>query len=337
MWRNRPTAFTDERIAAEGQKDGERNIPEMGSYGPAQFEQALIARGEQEVQQRYKKASLRIAKLQPLFQVCQNRFRDIESRFHGLVEQYKARKSQLERDLAAPFRYKYHMALILFLGLGEFPLNTIVFRLFGEPEYLTYVMTATLAVTIPLLGLFIGIFLRQSVPPKVGNILIGLLIPASAGSALYAVSMLRNVYIVSQVAVASSAPTGQDQLVFALFSLNALVFCGAMVSSFFAHDPDERLDHCHKSLIALDRKRNSVRKTLFRIGTKMNGEIKKAKSQIEQIRALSTERIALYRQINTRFRRLQPPASFRRNPEFPKLEWWTEASLDGVGGHPHGG
>jgi len=109
------------------------------------------------------------------------------------------------------------------------------------------------------------------------------------------------------------------------------------VSAFFSHDPDERLDHCHKSLIALDRKRNGVRKKLFRLGTKMNGEIKKAKSQIEQIRALSTERIALYRQINTRFRRLQPPASFRRNPEFPKLEWWTEVSLDGVGGHPHGG
>ena len=35
---NRLNAFTISRIQAEGQKDGERNIPEMGSYTPAQFE-----------------------------------------------------------------------------------------------------------------------------------------------------------------------------------------------------------------------------------------------------------------------------------------------------------
>ena len=40
-----PPEFADEaRIAAEGQKDGERNIPEMGSYTPAPFEQAPAAR-----------------------------------------------------------------------------------------------------------------------------------------------------------------------------------------------------------------------------------------------------------------------------------------------------
>jgi hypothetical protein len=50
--------FADEsRILAEGQKDGERNIPEMGSYTPAPFEQALISNGEQAVQQIYKTAS----------------------------------------------------------------------------------------------------------------------------------------------------------------------------------------------------------------------------------------------------------------------------------------
>ena len=89
---NRPNAFTLSRIQAEGQKDGERNIPEVGSYTPAQFEQALIARGEQEVQRRYEKASLRITKLQSLFQSCQQHFDDIESRVKGLVERYTARQ-----------------------------------------------------------------------------------------------------------------------------------------------------------------------------------------------------------------------------------------------------
>jgi len=41
-----PPEFADEsRILAEGQKDGERNLPEMGSYTPAPFELALISKG----------------------------------------------------------------------------------------------------------------------------------------------------------------------------------------------------------------------------------------------------------------------------------------------------
>ena len=57
--------FSDSRIQDEGQKDGEKNIPEMGSYQPAPFEQVLIANGERRAQQAYQKASARIAKHKP--------------------------------------------------------------------------------------------------------------------------------------------------------------------------------------------------------------------------------------------------------------------------------
>ncbi len=327
---NRPTPLTDEsRIQLEGQKDGERNIPEMGAYMPAMFEQALVANGERKVQQIYEKASVRIAKLLPRFQEYEKLFHDIDARFHTIVGRNKARKQELGRDVAAPFPYKYHLFLILFLAIGEFPLNTIVFRLFGEPEYLTYVMASTLALTIPLLGLFIGIHMRQSLPRTAGNILIGLLIPAAVGAALYAISMLRITYIVSQVSTSAAAATGQDGLAYSLFALNTLVFCGALVSAFFAHDPDEELDHSWNALVFLDRKRNTIRKKFLQTGTQINGEIKKVKSQIEQTRALTSERVALYRQTNMRFRRLMAPPSFRKNPEFKQLEWWPEVSLDG--------
>jgi hypothetical protein len=322
--------FTDEsRIQAEGQKDGEKNIPEMGSYIPAQFEQALIAHGEQEVQRNYEKASIRIAKLQPVFQADQKHFEDLNARFQPVSEQYENRKKELGRDVSIPFPSLFHAVLILFLGIGEFPLNTVVFRLFGEPEYLTYVMASTLAITIPLLGMFIGIHLRHSMPRLAGNILIGVVTPIAVGVTLFAISVLRNIYINTQVSTTNLVPANQEQLAYALFSLNILVFFGALVSSFFAHDPDERLDFLHFSLIFFDRKRNRVRKKLFRIGLQINGEIKKAQSQIERIRALTNERVALYRQTNTRFRCLLPPPTFRKPPEFPELKWWPEVSVDG--------
>src|SRR5947208_16636407 len=93
-----PPEFADEsRIAAEGQKDGERNIPEMGSYQPAPFEQALIAHGEQEVQRIYASASHRIAKLQPMFQALMRRLEDLDHRIQPSGDRYEARVKELGR------------------------------------------------------------------------------------------------------------------------------------------------------------------------------------------------------------------------------------------------
>jgi hypothetical protein len=324
--------FTEERIQAEAQKDGERNLPEMGSYQPAPFEQAMISHGEQEVQRIYTQASGRIAALQPVFQAFMRRLEDIEHRLQPIAQGYKARSQELGRDVSIPFPAALEWALIIFLAIGEFPLNTVVFRLFGEAEYLTYVMSSTLAIMIPLIGVFIGIHLRHALPSLAGNILIGVLAPVSVGGALFAVSLLRNIYIGSQFAQGAVSAAGEGSMAWALFALNSLVFFGAMAASYFAHDPDERLDRFHKVLLTLERKRNTIRKKLYEIGPKINGEIQAAKSQVEQVRAMTSQRVSMYRQTNIRFRRLLPPYSFRRPPEFPKVEWWPEVSVNGENG-----
>lgn len=328
--RKPPTVeFADEgRILAEGQKDGERNIPEMGSYTPAPFEQALISHGEQAVQQIYKNASALIAKLRPVVEALQRQLDDLERRMRPLSEAYKARVAEVGREATIVFPPVFHWALIVFLAVGEFPLNTVVFRLFGEAEFLTYVMASTLAIIIPLIGVFIGAHLRHSIPNWVGNILIGGLTPAIVAATLYAVSLLRNTYIASQFSSTGYVATEGNQMAYALFALNALVFFGAAVASYFAHDPDERLDALHHSLKGLDKRKQKIRTKLYEVGTKLNGEIQQAKSQIEQVRALTNQRVQLYRQTNIRHRKLLPPPSFRKNAEFPPLKWWPEVSLN---------
>lgn len=324
-----PPEFADEsRIVAEGQKDGERNLPEMGSYTPAPFEQALISNGEQAVQGIFKDASARISRLRPVVEAFQRKLDELERRMRPIADAYKARSAELGRDATIVFPRVFHWALIAFLAVGEFPLNTVVFRLFGEAEYLTYVMASTLAITIPLIGVFIGVHVRHAVPKRVGNLLIGVLTPLVVGATLYAVSLLRNTYIASQFSGNGQVPPESNQMAYALFALNALVFFAATVASYFAHDPDERLDGFHHSLRALDGKKNEIRTKLYEVGTQLNGEIEQAKSQIEQIRALTNQRVQLYRQTNIRHRRLLPPPSFRKNAEFPSLHWWPEVSLN---------
>jgi hypothetical protein len=324
-----PVEFADEgRILAEGQKDGERNIPEMGSYTPAPFEQALISNGEQAVQQLYKTASATIAKLRPVVESFQRQLDDLERRMRPISEAYKARVAEVGREATIAFPPIFHWTLIVFLAIGEFPLNTVVFRLFGEAEYMTYVMASTLAIIIPLIGVFIGAHLRHSIPNWIGNILIGVLTPGLVGATLYAVSLLRNTYIASQFSGNGQVSTEGNQMAYALFALNALVFFGATVASYFAHDPDERLDSLHHSLKGLDRRKDAIRQKLYGMGTKLNGEIQQAKSQIEQVRALTNQRVQLYRQTNIRHRKLLPPPSFRKNAEFPPLKWWPEVSLN---------
>src|SRR5438128_2234286 len=321
--------FADEsRIAAEGQKDGERNIPEMGSYTPAPFEQALISNGEQAVQQSFKAASSRISKLRPVVEAYQRQLDELQRRIRPIAEAYKVRSAELGRDAMIVFPRVFHWALIAFLAVGEFPLNTVVFRLFGEAEYLTYVMASTLAITIPLIGVFLGVHVWHVVPKWLGNRLSGILTPVVVSATLYAVSLLRNTYITSQFSGNGQVSAEGNQMAYALFALNALVFFAATVASYFAHDPDERLDGFHHSLRWLDRTKNEIRTKLYGVGTELNGEIEQAKSQIEQIRALTNQRVQLYRQTNIRHRRLLPPPSFRKNAEFPMLHWWPEVSLN---------
>src|SRR5215212_7881354 len=57
-----------------------------------------------------------------------------------------------------------YTAAIVAIVIAEFPLNAIAFRLFGEAEVLTWVMTASLAVTLVLCAHGLGTFLRQQHP-----------------------------------------------------------------------------------------------------------------------------------------------------------------------------
>ena len=132
----------------------------------------------------------------------------------------------------------YAVAIFAIL-IAEFPLNAIAFRLFGEAEVLTWVMTASLAVTLVLCAHGLGTFLRQPHPSMAERRWVMVLITLPV-LAIIAIALIRARYL----AVAAEL-TGFDTLgpvvgSAAFLIINLLVYTGATMLSYLAHAPKDR-------------------------------------------------------------------------------------------------
>ncbi|OLC31515.1 MAG: hypothetical protein AUH31_02505 [Armatimonadetes bacterium 13_1_40CM_64_14] len=131
-----------------------------------------------------------------------------------------------------PLGYLLFMVAIL---IGEFPLNAIAFRLFGEAEILTYVMTLVLAVSLVGSAHVLGIFLSMEQPSRVQKILLTVCVLAPLG-AISAIALVREAYV-AEVGKAVMSP----RAVTAVFVLiNLLIYAIATVLSYLTHDPVAR-------------------------------------------------------------------------------------------------
>lgn len=63
-----------------------------------------------------------------------------------------------DKPALTPF---WMMLLLIVIGIAEFPLNGLVFQLFGESKFLTYMMAGIMCITIPMAAHFLGKEMRQ--------------------------------------------------------------------------------------------------------------------------------------------------------------------------------
>lgn len=129
-----------------------------------------------------------------------------------------------------PVLYWTVVALIL---VGEFPLNSVAFRLFGESDLFTYVMTASLAVALVAMAHAAGTLLARGMTRTADRALVGActLVPVGA---IGAISFVRYGYLV-EVGEGSVMGPVLGTLGFAL--INLLVFGAAVSWSYLRHDP----------------------------------------------------------------------------------------------------
>jgi len=123
--------------------------------------------------------------------------------------------------------------LIALIVIGEIPLNAFAFRLFHEPDVLTYAMTVTVAVGLVLLAHGLGMFLSRPERNRIERILVGVFV-ALPTAAIAVISLVRYDYLVD---VGGDVGIGPVLGTLAFGLINLLVFGAAAGLSFLRHDP----------------------------------------------------------------------------------------------------
>jgi hypothetical protein len=128
-----------------------------------------------------------------------------------------------------PIPYWATLALVV---VGEIPLNAFAFRLFGEADLFSYVMTASVALILIACAHGLGIFLSRESATGAERVLTWTLVIVPV-LGIGAIAAVRDVYIETQGAGADLGAL-QGTLTFGL--LNVLIYAGAVVLSYLKHD-----------------------------------------------------------------------------------------------------
>ncbi len=317
----------DESIRKAGHEDGVAGLPSGSSYEPGPFERGIMAAGESKISEIYARTAQELYRHEGKSSNLANAYETNQYRLRDVLSRYKARKDAIGRDVIIPVPHYVHSLVVILLAFGEFPLNVVVFRMFGEPELMTYVMSMTLSLTLPLIGVFLGIQIRTLIRPKIATAIMIFLAPATVLGALTALSFIRNMYV--ELHAKHSLGDGSGNMVYAMFAINLLIFLGAFMVSFFSHDQDSELDALHVAVVRLDRKRSKLRDKLSKAISRTNSIIRAGRGDAERALALTTAKISLYRQANMASRGgTVAPSSFSRNPESQTLKrWWPDMKI----------
>jgi hypothetical protein len=144
-----------------------------------------------------------------------------------------------------------YWSLIALIVIGEIPLNAFAFRLFHEPDLLTYAMTVTVAVGLIAFAHAVGLFLSRPERTGVERVLIGVFV-ALPVAAIAVISLVRFGYLVD---VGGDTGIGPLLGTFAFGLINLLVFGAAAGLSYLHHDP-RTLVNRRAAIRAVERERS---------------------------------------------------------------------------------
>jgi hypothetical protein len=270
--------------------DAKNNIPDKDDPNPSQFEQELMAMARHEARQV-------TSKYTPKLETLTGKHKPLLKDYERISKDYDAHSSKIERSEpnVELSRGKYYILMFLFV-LGEIPMNSLAFAVFGESQIFTWIMAVGVAVAIPWIAHAVGILLKRGSEPWWKHALgvSSLLLLTVAG--LMAIGYVRVQYLGDLSDSGAVAGFGNSKFIGASFiGLNLVILAAATLCSYFAHDHDPKLEHLH-------RRTNQLNKKLRSIEAKHNKILTKQKQRINKIHQSTQEVIYHYRKINQRLR-----------------------------------
>lgn len=320
-------------VTHRGKSDGRKNDPPAKSEHPSQFERSLIDRANRHILEVHKQARERDEKLQGRQDDLLHRLGDVEDDYHKTRDRYEAKKVALARDVVVPFPKTAYYIFMAFLVLGEFPFNAVVFRVFEEAAWLTIVMATTLALAIPFIAHFIGIWVRRWPRPWWWTGLKVLAATLVVVFGLLALNYVRSLYLESEAGELTRV-AGREGLEYAYFAINFLVFAVAGIASYFAHDEDEEIEELRRRTVALAARRATIVSKLRGVEAARDSLLCKSKGEVDIVKAVMQELIHHYRRANAHKRREPAPSCFNDEPRFAEPEWWEEQTSAGKRSSP---
>ena len=298
--------YTKKEVQENAIVDAKNNLPAKDDPNFSQFEQEMMAMAKNEARQVK-------AKVGPQLEMLSGKHKPLFKDYQRISKDYEAHSAKIKRSEPSVelSRGKYYILMILFV-LGEIPMNSLAFAVFGESQIFTWIMALGVAVAIPWIAHAVGILLKRGSDPwwKSG-IGVGTLLLLTIGG-LLAIGYVRVEYLsdLNAAAAGEISSLGNSKLIGAAFiGLNLVILAAATLCSYFAHDKDPLLEHLH-------RRTNKLNKAMREIEAKHNKILTKQEQDIKQIHQQTQEIIYYYRKINQRERPdHQKPKSFERDHE----------------------
>lgn len=242
------------RARRDGKRDGLLGVPAKDevAYPPALL--AIKQRGEEALAALQRSWASRDARLTETTDVAERRAESLA----GSVEASRDALARIStRAEAVPSHDEWaadsqaaggprigrvaYGVLITAILVAEFPLNAIAFRLFGESEVLTWVMTAGLAATLILCAHGLGAFLRAPHPTMADRrwIVVLLVLPTLT---IVGIAVIRERYLSIAAEAGGFDALGPVVGSVLFLVINLLIYAGATMLSYLAHAPGSRAE-----------------------------------------------------------------------------------------------
>lgn len=333
--------YSNYNARRHGRIDGAKGIPVIDQEERTGYEMELKQAGEELIKKVDQEWNRLDAKLKSGYCMAVGECRAAQSAAKQAELEHQSRLKEYEtvwdKTKEAPYvqlNPTVYWIVMILIAIGEFPLNAIVFRLFGESEALTYVMSATLGVVLPFAAHFLGILLRKSPFREEGFTSEKFLTVLTVAVPLFViggVAYWREQYIHQEVDKTLTGVT----LVF--MAINLLVFLAAVLASYFAHDPTaEKAQHdlrrAKERLRTAENNHNAARSRLAqaedrlqKIKAERENTLDTMRGQAGEIRDFIQRVISVYRTHNIRARSSQAvPRSFKDFPQIKVPEGLSE-------------